>query len=468
MTQLYELGMVGLGVMGRRMMLEMADHGFAVAGYDKDPARGQELLAEGANKPVAFAGDVASFVALLKPPRVVMLLVAPASVVDRVLADLLPHLQPDDLVIDASNSFFKDTRARGERCAAKGVRFFGMGVSGGEAGARQRPSLMPGGPQEAYERVRPVLEAVAARVQGEPCVAWVGRGAAGHYVKMVHDGIEYGLMQLIAESYDLLKRAGLRNDELAGVFDAWNKGDLHSFLIEITATVLRYPDDKGPGHLVDKIKDATRQKGTGQWTSQDAFDLQVPIPTIDAAVRLRELSGQVEEREAVRVVLGGAVDGFSGVRTALIRQVGGALFAASVSTYAQGLDLLRQASKTYDFGLQLGEIARIWRGGCIIRAALLEDIRTAYAKRPDLPNLLADGPIAERVKVRLGDLRAVVATAAGLGVPAAGFMTALAYVDALRVERLPTNLIQGQRDLFGAHTYERVDAEGTFHTHWGA
>jgi 6-phosphogluconate dehydrogenase len=466
--QLYEIGMVGLGTMGRSLVLNMADHGFSVAGYDKDLTKGQALLAEGAGKPVASADNVKAFIDLLRPPRVVMLLVAPAKIVDAVLGDLLPVVQQGDLIIDAGNSYFKDTDARGKRCADKGVRFFGMGVSGGEAGARYGPSMMPGGPRDAYERVRPILESVAAKVDGEPCVSYMGAGSAGHYVKMVHNGIEYGLMQLISETYDLLKRGlGLSNDELSAVYKRWNEGELASFLLEITATVFLEKDDKGEGRLIDKIKDAARQKGTGKWTSQDALDLQVSVPALDLAVAQRDLSGLTEARAAVHSALGGPAPHFTGNKSALVDQVGHALCAASVVTYSQGLDLLGHASKAYDYGLNLAEVAKIWRGGCIIRAALLEDIRAAYA-RGALPSLLADSTIAAKLKPKVRDLRAVVRTVAELGLPAPGMMACLAYFDSLRSGWLPTNLIQAQRDFFGAHTYERTDQPGTFHTHWGS
>jgi 6-phosphogluconate dehydrogenase len=397
---LFRIGMVGLGVMGRSMVLNMADHGHAVAGYDKDPAKGQDLLQEGAGKPVASAADVAEFVAMLEKPRVILLLVAPAKVVDVVIRDLLGHVEPGDLIIDSGNSYFKDTNRRGQTCSEKGVKFFGMGVSGGEAGARHGPSLMPGGPKESYERVRPVLEDVAAKVNGEPCVAWMGNGSAGHYVKMVHNGIEYGIMQLIAECYDLLHRgARLTNEELADAFDGWDKGDLNSFLVEITAQVFRKRDDRGgSGWLIDKVGDAARQKGTGKWTSQDALDLQVPVPTIDLAVTARDLSGLAEERKAVAAALGTPIAVYAADRKAFVAEVGEALYAATILTYAQGMDLLRNASKAYGYELRLADVARIWRGGCIIRSAFLEDIRAAYGASPELPSLLADADVAEKLK----------------------------------------------------------------------
>ena len=464
---LADMGMIGLGVMGRSLVLNLADHGFRTAGYDKDLGKGQALLSEGAGKPVQAADSAAAFVRLLRPPRVVMLLVAPAAVVDIVLRDLLPLLAPGDLVIDAGNSHFRDTDRRAALLAEKRIRFFGMGVSGGESGARHGPSLMPGGPREEYERVRPMLEAVAARVNGEPCVAYLGAGSAGHYVKMVHNGIEYAVMQLIAETYDLLKRGlGLDNDQLHQVYAGWNRGDMSSFLLEITARIFLKKDDRSNDRLVDRVLDLARQKGTGKWTSQDALDLFVPIPTIDAAVTARVLSGDENERQACQKAFQGPRGSYKGSKEAFIRRLGDALYVATVVAYAQGLDLLRKASEAYKYGLNLAEIARIWRGGCIIRAALLEDVRAAFQAQPDLANLLLADGLREKVNARQADLRAAVGTAVELGVPAPCLSASLAYFDGLRSGWLPANLIQAQRDFFGAHTYERTDAPGTFHTHW--
>jgi 6-phosphogluconate dehydrogenase len=466
-ANLYDVGMVGLGVMGRNLVLNLADHGARVAGYDKDLSKGEVLCREAGNSPVAAAANVAEFVALLRPPRVVMLLVAPASVVDIVLRDLLPHLGAGDLVIDAGNSHFRDTDRRAQQAAEKGVRFFGMGVSGGEAGARRGASLMPGGPKDAYERVRPLLESVAARVDGEPCVTWLGPGSAGHYVKMVHNGIEYGVMQLLAESYDLMKRGlGLGNDELAEAYERWNQGELNSFLVEITARIFRQPDDRTPSRLVDMILDVAGQKGTGQWTSEEALALQVPVPTLDAAVTMRNLSGREAARHAAHEAHGGPVRPYKGQRVNFLDELANALSAGVLLCYAQGMDLLRQASESYHYQLNLAEVARIWRGGCIIRAALLDDVRAAFAARPDLPHLIADPRLAERLRARAGDLRVVVRAAAEMGLPVPGLMASLGYHDALRAGWLPANLIQAHRDLFGAHTYRRRDVPGSFHTHW--
>jgi 6-phosphogluconate dehydrogenase len=387
--------------------------------------------------------------------------------VDAVIRDLLPHLQPGDLIIDGGNSHFDDTDLRGKMLAEKGLHFLGVGISGGESGARHGPSIMPGGPREAYERVRPIFEAVAAKVNGEPCVTYLGPGSAGHYVKMVHNGIEYGLMQLIAESYDLMKRGlGLSDDELHDVYARWNETELNGFLIEITAQIFRQVDEKTGRRLVDVILDEARQKGTGKWTSQDGMELQAPTPTIDAAVAARDLSTYKTERETASRLLGGPSPSFQGERGAFLEQLRSALYAAMILTYAQGMALLRVASQSYGYGLDLEAVARIWRGGCIIRAALLEPIRAAYRARPDLANLLLDPDLSAELVRRQGDLRAIVSHAAGLGIPAPGLMASLAYLDGYRSAWLPANLIQAQRDYFGAHTYERVDARGVFHTRW--
>jgi 6-phosphogluconate dehydrogenase len=462
-----DIGMIGLGVMGRNLMLNIADHGFTVTGFDKDMDKVDALDREGDSDRVLSARDLGSFMDHLATPRAVMLLVPAGKPVDSVLDELEPHLERGDVIIDGGNSHFPDTDRRSERFAGKGIHYLGMGVSGGEAGARRGPSMMPGGPREGYEQVREILQAAAAKVDGEPCVTWLGPGSAGHYVKMVHNGIEYGLMELIAESYDLMGRGlGLDNRRLHLIYEKWSEGDLNGFLMEITADIFAQKDDKTDGDLIDVILDAARQKGTGMWTSASALDLQVPAPNIDIAVIMRDLSARDELRRQVAAHLGAPKPSYDGDSEELVQRLEGALLAAFVVTFAQGMALLSVASEEREYSLDLEAVARIWRGGCIIRAALLRPIRAAYARRPDLPNLLLDDDLAATVMDRQDDLRAVVAAAASMGIPAPGLMNALGYLDALRSARLPANLIQAQRDYFGSHTYERVDAEGTFHTQW--
>jgi 6-phosphogluconate dehydrogenase len=463
----YDIGMVGLGVMGRNFLLNMADHDFSVAGYDRDADKVAALRDEAGQRKVRGAADIKEFVGLLRTPRAVMLLVPAGAPVDAVIKELLPHLEKGDLIIDAGNSHFTDTDVRTQMLAARGLHFLGVGVSGGEEGARHGPSIMPGGAKDAYERVRPVFEAAAAQINGEPCVTWLGRGSAGHYVKMVHNGIEYGLMQLLAETYDLMKRGlGLSDDELHEFYAGWNHGELAGYLVEITAEIFSKPDEKTGRRLIDEILDVAKQKGTGTWTSESALELQVPIPTIDAAVAMRNLSGLEGERASAAAALPRSSRPFPGDRGVFLQQLGRALFAGTIITYAQGLALLSAASRKYAYDLDLSAVARIWRGGCIIRAAVLEHIREAYHNQHGLPNLLVDPELGKAVMAHQEDLRSVVVMAAHLGLPAPGLMSALGYLDAYRSAWLPANLIQAQRDYFGAHTYERIDAKGTFHTEW--
>ncbi len=461
------IGMVGLGVMGRNLLLNMAEHGFTVAGYDKDPHQVASLRAEAAGLAVQAAEDVTRFASLLKAPRAVMLLVPAGPVVDNVIRDLLPVLEPGDLIIDAGNSHYTDTDLRESTLEAKGLHFFGMGVSGGESGARHGPSMMPGGPEQSYQLVQDILEAASAHVDGEPCITYLGPHSTGHYVKMVHNGIEYGLMQLISETYDLLSRGlGLSDDELGQIFSSWNQAELNGYLVEITAEIFHKVDQITGKRLVDVVLDAARQLGTGMWTTQDALSLHVPTPTIDTAVVMRNLSGLEEQRAAISRKFGSAIQLLKGERKQVIEQARGGLYAATILTYAQGFAQLAAASKAYGYNLDLSAVARIWRGGCIIRSALLEPIRDAYQQQPQLLHLLLNQALGEAVAERLDDLRGVAQTSTRLGIPAPGFMATLAYIDSLRATHLPANLIQAQRDFFGAHTYERVDQRGVFHTLW--
>jgi len=463
-----DIGLIGLGTMGRNFVLNMADHGFAVAVYNRTTEKTKDFMEnEVGARPIQAGYDLPEFIGLLRPPRALILLVAAGDPVDAVLRELLPLLTPGDLVIDAGNSHFTDTNRRDRFLSGKQLNFMGLGISGGEAGARYGPSLMPGGSREMYDRVGPILEAAAAQVNGEPCVTYLGPRSAGHYVKMVHNGIEYGLMELIVETYDLFKRGlGLTPAELAPVYDRWNREELNSFLVEITAKIFTRQDDRTGKPLIDQILDKAKQKGTGMWTSWDAMDLQVATPNIDIAVVMRDMSGYKEERQIASQVLAGPSHTFKGNRQDCIGRVKNALYAGMIATYAQGLALLRKASVTYNYDLDLEAVARIWRGGCIIRAALLEDIRAAYKTKATLPNLLLDPHLGKEFMSREADLREVVQMAVALGLPAPGLMATLSYFDAYRSARLPANLIQAQRDFFGAHTYERLDAPGVFHTEW--
>ncbi|TAN67600.1 MAG: NADP-dependent phosphogluconate dehydrogenase [Methylobacter sp.] len=465
--QHYEIGMVGLGVMGRNLLLNMADHGYSVAGYDQDQAKVEALQKESTEQNIVGETNLIDFIALLSQPRTLMLLVPAGDPVDSVINDVLPYLNKGDLIIDAGNSYFKDTNLRTRNLAEQGIQFLGVGVSGGEQGARHGPCFMFGGPKQAYERVRPVFEAAAAKVNGDPCVAWLGNESAGHFVKMVHNGIEYAVMQLIAETYDLMKRGlGLNDDEMHDVYALWNKGELNGYLVEITSHIFSKQDDKTGRQLIDEILDVAKQKGTGMWTSQSAMELQVPIPNIDLAVAMRDLSVFAKEREQADAIYQLALPRFAGDRDTSLTQLGRALFAAIIITYAQGMALLAVASEQYQYHLDLEAVARIWRGGCIIRAVLLEDIVAAFHARPDLPNLLLDLNLSGKLMDHQEDLRQVVCQAAKSGVPTPGLMVSLGYFDAYRSIWLPANLIQAQRDYFGAHSYERNDASGTFHTEW--
>ena len=466
-TQKLELGMVGLGVMGRNLVLNIADHGFSVAGYDKDPTKVKALSQEAEKRDVHGASRIEEFVALLRSPRAIMMLVPAGPPVDSVIKALSPHLDKGDLIIDAGNSYFKDTDVRARDLAKKGIHFMGMGVSGGEEGARHGPSIMPGGPKEAYERVRSILEAAAAKVDGDPCVTWLGPGSAGHFVKMVHNGIEYGIMQLLAETYDLMKRGlGLDDDELGENYALWNKGELNGYLVEITSKIFPRSDEKTGRRLIDEIAGVAQQNGTGLWTSQNAMELQVPTPTIDLAVGMRNMSVVTNEREQASVLYKMGNRKFANDQNAFLKRLAGALYAAMIITYAQGMALLAVASVKYKYQLDLQAVARIWRGGCIIRAVLLKDICAAFRVNRDLANLLLDSNLSGKVMMHQTDLRHVVARAAESGIPTPALMVSLGYLDAYRSVWLPDNLIQAQRDYFGAHTYERIDAKGTFHTIW--
>jgi 6-phosphogluconate dehydrogenase len=468
MNNSYNFGMIGLGVMGRNFLLNMADHGFKVVGFDKDTQK-TAVLENSATPGTTVKGvnTLQEMTSLLETPRKIMMLVPAGKPVDDVIESLLPLVQQGDIIIDGGNSHYTDTLRRVGYLQAKGIHFVGMGVSGGEEGARRGPSIMPGGDKEAYPHIKPMLEAVAAKVNGEPCVAYLGKGAAGHYVKMVHNGIEYAIMQLISECYDLLHRGlGLDNDELHQVFKEWNGGELQSFLVEITADIFTQPDDRTGNRLLDMILDKAGSKGTGKWTSQDAMDLPVSIPVIDMAVAMRNLSSFKDERTAAAALYNTSPKPITGKKEAVIKQVHDALYFATILCYAQGLAMLYKASTELEMEIPLPEVVKVWRGGCIIRSVLLETFYKAYKKDRQHSNILLDKIVARLLKKKERGLRATMKTAAQHKIATAGLMSSLSYFDAYTNATMPVNLIQAQRDYFGAHTYQRVDAEGSFHTQW--
>lgn len=469
---LTDLGLIGLGVMGANLGLNIAEHGFSVTGYDQDTEKGnrftrlaQEQLTEPGR--IGAHSDITSFIAALRRPRAILVLVPAGAPVDAVIHDLSPYLEKGDILIDGGNSYFQDTNRRIQALTKQAVHFVGMGVSGGESGARHGPSLMPGGESAVWERLRPLLEAAAAKVQDEPCVAWLGAGSAGHYVKMVHNGIEYGLMQLIAESYDLMQRGlGLSQEEMYPLYQDWAQGPMGGFLLEITADILRQQDPLGEGYLLGKILDSAQQKGTGQWTSQEALALHVPTPIINAAVTQRVLSAERAQRQQASQQLGGPTEFPPVNQKHFLSQLSQALHGAMQLTYVQGMHLLQAANQHYDYGLRLEAVASIWRGGCIIRSRLLEDLRAVYQRSPDLINPVLDSDYAAILSRLQESLRKVGGTAVAWGIPAPAFMAALSYYDTYRSAWLPANLLQAQRDYFGSHTFERTDREGRFHVEW--
>lgn len=452
--------------MGSNLARNLARHGFRVAVHNRTPTRTKALVEDHGHEGEFVAAEtMEELVASLQKPRQIIIMVKAGGPTDAVIDELSGLLEPGDMVIDGGNAHYADTRRREAALKAKGLLFVGAGISGGEEGALNGPSIMPGGPAESYVHVGPVFEEIAAKVDGQPCCVHVGPDGAGHFVKMVHNGIEYADMQLIAEAYDLLSRVGGHTPaQLADVFKQWNEGDLESYLIEITAEVLKHTDSTG-GALVDKIEDAAEQKGTGRWTVQEALELGVPVTGIAEAVFARSLSGHIEQRKAVREALG-AHEVVAKPDEQLVEDVRQALYASKVVAYAQGFDMIREASKNYDWNIDLGAMATIWRGGCIIRARFLNRIREAYDANPELASLLVDGYFSDAVKAAEAAWRRVAVRAVESGVPTPGFVSALAYYDALRSERLPASLVQGLRDFFGAHTYRRTDKPGSFHTLW--
>lgn len=458
--------MVGLGTMGRNLLLNMADHDFAVAGYDKDPSKISLLEKEGNGKEVKGFDAVKDFVNSLQQPRVIMMLVPAGKIVDSVISDLLPFLSKEDIIIDGGNSHFTDTEERVKRLQQEGLHFFGMGISGGEEGARTGPSMMPGGDLTAYQHMQPVFEAIAAKVNGEPCVTYIGPGASGHFVKMVHNGIEYALMQLIADTYEILK-TGFRSDNkrIHDVFAEWNKGKLQSYLIEITADIFAYSNPDG-SYLVDQIKDAAKAKGTGKWTTQISTDLELPVPTIDVAVAMRDLSKYKSLREKAASVYPGEKREDKSLTKDWVNKLEEAYYFSMIMIYAQGMHLLSRVSAEYKYDLNLAAIAKIWRGGCIIRSAFLENMYNAFSKNKELEHLLLDKDISSIVSSTVAAAREVIISQTGSGISVPAYSSALSYFDAIRSGQMPTNLVQAQRDYFGAHTYELTGKEGVFHTEW--
>lgn len=465
-----QIGVVGMAVMGKNLALNIESRGYSVALFNRTGAKTTAVVEEHPDKNFKATYTIEEFVESIEKPRRILLMVKAGPATDATIQELLPHLDKGDILIDGGNTFFKDTIRRNEELANSGINFIGTGVSGGEEGALKGPSIMPGGQKEAYELVAPILEQISAKAEdGAPCVTYIGPNGAGHYVKMVHNGIEYGDMQLIAESYDLMKNIlDLSVEEMADIFKEWNQGELDSYLIEITANILTRKDDEGTGKpVVDVILDAAGNKGTGKWTSQSALDLGVPLPLITESVFARYISAYKEERVQASKILSRTNDfEFTGDKKELVEKIREALYFSKIMSYAQGFAQLRVASKEFDWDLPFGEIAKIWRAGCIIRARFLQKITDAYDKNPEIENLLLDDYFVEITKKYQQSVRDVVALAVQAGVPVPTFSSAIAYFDSYRAERLPANIIQAQRDYFGAHTYERVDKEGIFHYSW--
>ncbi|XP_014209763.1 6-phosphogluconate dehydrogenase, decarboxylating [Copidosoma floridanum] len=462
-----DIALIGLAVMGQNLILNMNDHGFVVCAYNRTTDKVKSFLAnEAKGTKIVGAFSLEEMVSKLKKPRRIMLLVKAGSAVDAFIEKLVPLLSPGDIIIDGGNSEYKDTERRAKDLDTKGILFVGSGVSGGEEGARYGPSLMPGGNPKAWPHIKPIFQAICAKANGEPCCDWVGETGAGHFVKMVHNGIEYGDMQLICEAYHVMRDGlGLSNEEMSNVFTEWNKGELDSFLIEITSNILRYKDDKG--HLIDRIRDTAGQKGTGKWTAIAALDYGVPVTLIGESVFARCLSALKTERIEASSVLAGPNIKYQGDKKEFLEHLKKALYASKIISYTQGFMLLREAAKIYKWNLNYGGIALMWRGGCIIRSAFLGNIKQAFDKNPKLTNLLLDDFFAKAMKNCQQSIRVAVSTAVNLGIPTPALSTALAFYDGYRAMRLPANLLQAQRDYFGAHTYELLGEEGKFvHTNW--
>lgn len=463
-----QIGVIGLAVMGKNLALNIESRGFSVSVYNRSPEKTHDLLKEAEGKNLTGTFSIEEFVASLESPRKILIMVQAGKATDATIEQLIPHLDEGDIIIDGGNAYFPDTQRRSKMLEEKGLRFIGTGVSGGEEGALKGPAIMPGGQESAYELVKPILTAISAKVNGDPCCTYIGPDGAGHYVKMVHNGIEYGDMQLICEAYHLLKSVlNVGAEELHEIFTEWNKGELDSYLIEITADIFSKYDEETGKPMVDVILDSAGQKGTGKWTSQSALDLGVPLSMITESVFSRFLSAMKEERVAASKVLSGPeTAAFDGDKKEFIENVRKALFASKIVSYAQGFAQMRAASDEYGWDLKYGNIAMIFRGGCIIRSQFLQNIKDAYDRDSGLKNLLLDPYFKNIVETYQDAWRKVISAAVANGIPVPGFSSALAYYDSYRTERLPANLLQAQRDYFGAHTFKRVDKEGVFHHQW--
>ncbi|MFD2612868.1 NADP-dependent phosphogluconate dehydrogenase [Paenibacillus gansuensis] len=463
-----QIGVVGLAVMGKNLALNIESRGFTVSVFNRSPEKTKDLVAEAQGKNLVGTYSIEEFVQSLESPRKILIMVQAGPATDATIEQLLPHLDQGDILIDGGNAYFPDTLRRNKELDAKGIRFIGTGVSGGEEGALKGPSIMPGGQESAYKLVEPILTAISAKVGEDPCCTYIGPDGAGHYVKMVHNGIEYGDMQLICEAYQLLKDVvGLTTEELHEIFTEWNKGELDSYLIEITADIFSKKDPETGKPMVDVILDAAGQKGTGKWTSQSSLDLGVPLSIITESVFSRFLSAMKQERVMASKLLNGPKAApFDQDKAAFIEAVRRALYASKICSYAQGFAQMRAASEEYNWNLKYGEIAMIFRGGCIIRAQFLQNIKDAYDRNPELKNLLLDEYFNDIIENYQEAWRTVIATAVTRGIPVPAFASALSYYDSYRSERLPANLLQAQRDYFGAHTFERLDKEGKFHFNW--
>jgi 6-phosphogluconate dehydrogenase len=465
-----QFGIIGLGVMGENLALNLADHGHSVAVWNLETEWVDRFVSKNPERPILGTRSLQEFCRSLERPRRILLIIKAGDPVDQVFQKLSPYLTPGDIVMDGGNSFFKDTMRRESTATQIMVKFFGLGVSGGEEGARRGPSLMPGGARDAYSHIEPILESIAAKTDSGPCVTYVGPDGAGHFVKMVHNGIEYGDMQLIAEAYEILKKAlGVDASELSAIFENWDRGPLESYLIEISAQIFSVIDQETGKPLVNLILDKAGQKGTGKWTAQVALDLGVPIPTIAAAIDARALSSMKDERVlASRLLKSSTASSYSGDKQELISAVHDALYASKICSYAQGMSLIRAGSEQWQWNINLREMARIWKGGCIIRARFLNSIMSAFERQPDLPNLLLDSEFMHWIRKSEQAWRRVIGIAVNAGIPVPALAASLSYFDSYRSAQLPQNLTQAQRDFFGAHTYQRVDrpSSGFVHTNW--